>query len=130
MTRYLLDTNHVVYAIRGDGAVRRRIEQAYAAGIAVSAVTIAELEYGSLGNEQPERHRARWRRCIEPFPLLPFDHLAAIEHAALRRLLRHDPISERDLLIAAIARARSLTVVTHNRREFARVPELAVEDWL
>ena len=127
--RYLLDTNHVVYAVRGDGAVRRRLEFAYAAGIAVSTVTLAELEYGSLCSAQPERHRARWQRFLEPFPALPFDEPAALEHAALRQFLRHAPIGERDLLIAAIARVRRLTVVTHNVGEFARVPELAVEDW-
>ena len=40
------------------------------------------------------------------------------------------PIGERDLLIASTARARGLTVVTHNVSEFSRVPHLAVEDWL
>ena len=39
------------------------------------------------------------------------------------------PIGERDLLIASIALARNLTVVTHNLGEFTRVPALKTEDW-
>lgn len=128
--RYLLDTNHVIFAIRGDGAVRQRIEAAYADGIAVSSVSVAELEYGSLCNAQPERHRARWRRFLEPFHVFVFDDTAAVRHAELRRALRRNPISERDLLIAAVARVHDLIVVTHNRAEFECVPDLQVEDWL
>jgi tRNA(fMet)-specific endonuclease VapC len=110
--------------------VRQRLERAYPDGIAVSIVSVAELEYGSLCNAQPDRHRALWRRFLEPFPVQVFDDVAAVLHAGLRRALRHTPISERDLLIAAIARAHDLTVVTHNGAEFARVPGLATADWL
>jgi tRNA(fMet)-specific endonuclease VapC len=126
----MLDTNHVVYAIRAEGAVRRRVESAFALGLCVSAVSIAELEYGSLRSPDPERHRARWRRFLDPFDVLPFDCAAALEHAAIRAVLRQAPIGERDLLIAASARAHRLTVVTHNLDEFRRVPGLLVEDWL
>ena len=64
--------------------------------------------------------------------MLPFDHEAAEAYAltrfALERMGR--PSGERDLLIASIALARGLTVVTHNLSEFARVPGLQTEDWL
>ncbi len=61
-----------------------------------------------------------------------FSHLTAPlrkHHARLRYALRHAPIGERDLLIAAIALANRLVVVTHNVKEFSRVPDLVVEDW-
>jgi len=58
-----------------------------------------------------------------------FDRAAAGEHARLRYLLRYAPIGERDLLVAAIASANGLGVVTNNLAEFARVPGLTVEDW-
>lgn len=79
---YLLDTNAVIHALRGNPAsVRDRLDAA-----------------GKL-------------------------------HGVLRHQLRHQPIGERDLLIAAIARTLGLTLVTANRKEFDRVPALAVEDW-
>lgn len=61
--------------------------------------------------------------------MLSFDRAAAEEHARLRYLLRHAPIGERDLLVAAIASANGLRVVTSNLAEFTRVPGLEVEDW-
>jgi len=56
--------------------------------------------------------------------VLPFDQAAAEEHARLRCLLRHAPIGERDLLVAAIASANELRVVTNNLAEFTRVSGL------
>ena len=72
-------------------------------------------------------------RALEAVPraigVLAFDREAAEVHGDLRHALRHNPIGERDLLLASIAFARGLTVVTANVREFRRVPGLAVEDW-
>jgi tRNA(fMet)-specific endonuclease VapC len=127
--RFLLDTNVVSHAIRGDARVRRRIGRHAQHGIAVSAVTVAELTYGSLKHPQPERHRLAWQAFVALCEVLPFDEEAAREHARVRYALRSSPIGERDLFIAAIALPRKLVVVTHNVREFRRVPGLRVEDW-
>jgi tRNA(fMet)-specific endonuclease VapC len=64
--------------------------------------------------------------------VLPFDREAADVYARARFELERvgRPIGERDLLIASIALARGLTVVTHNVSEFARVPGVKTEDWL
>jgi tRNA(fMet)-specific endonuclease VapC len=66
---------------------------------------------------------------LAPFRVLAFAGDAAEHHARVRYRLRHKPIGDRDLLIAAIAIANDLTLVTHNTREFSRVPDLRVEDW-
>lgn len=66
---------------------------------------------------------------MAPFQVVPFDREAAEHHGRLRFALRHRPIGERDLLIAAIAAANRLTVVTRNIREFGPVPGLRVEEW-
>ena len=62
---------------------------------------------------------------------MPFDDAAAFRYGTIRAVLEKDgrPIGPNDTLIAAIALAHGLTVVTHNTAELARVPELAVEDW-
>ncbi len=127
--RYLLDTNVVSYALLGDHRVRGRIDSHAKRGIVVSAVTIAELAYGSLKHPHPDRHRQAWEAFVAMFEVLTFDEGAARAHARARYALRTAPIGERDLLIAAIALPRKLIVVTHNVREFRRVPGLRVEDW-
>src|SRR5207249_1133472 len=98
--------------------------------IVVSVVTIAELAYGSLKHADPDAHRNAWEAFVTVFEVLAFDEEAARTHAEVRYTLRSAPIGERDLLIAAIALPRSLILVTHNVREFRRVPGLRVEDWV
>jgi len=127
--KYLLDTNAVIHAIRGrPSSVRSRLDAEGPARVAVSAITVADLAYGAVKSDRAGRHEL-FAAFLEPYEVLPFDSDAAYQHGTLRHQLRHQPIGERDLFIAAIAHVRGLTVVTANRREFDRVPELRVEDW-
>jgi tRNA(fMet)-specific endonuclease VapC len=66
-----------------------------------------------------------------PYESFPFDDAAAVEYGGIRGQLAHAgvPIGPNDLMIAAIARGRGLTLVTHNTREFSRIPGLSIEDW-
>ncbi len=127
---WLLDTNVLIHAVRGrPPAVRTRLQQQSPDDVAVSSVTVAELWYGAEKSADPERKREAWEIVLAPFQIIPFDRGAAEHHARLRYLLRRRPIGERDLLIASIALAHDLTLVTHNAAEFSRVPSLRVEDW-
>jgi tRNA(fMet)-specific endonuclease VapC len=127
---YLLDTNAVIHAVRGyPESVRRRLDREGPGRVRVSAVTVAELWYGAAKSDDPDRRRRLFETFLVPFEVLPFDAAAGKLHGVLRHQLRHEPIGERDLLIAAIARSVGLTLVTANSGEFRRVPELAVEDW-
>jgi tRNA(fMet)-specific endonuclease VapC len=126
----LVDTNTLIHAMRGrPPRVREELRRRAPSEIAVSAITIAELWYGAEKHSNASAKRAAWAAALEPYEVLTFDRAAAEHHARLRYALRHAPIGERDLLIAAIAVARQLIVVTHNTREFGRVPGLVVEDW-
>ena len=71
------------------------------------------------------------RSTLALFLPLPFDDAAAEEYAKIRIYLerRGRIIGHNDLMIAAAARSRDLTLVTHNVREFTRVPGLRIEDW-
>jgi tRNA(fMet)-specific endonuclease VapC len=60
---------------------------------------------------------------------LAFDAEAAREHARLRMALRNKPVGERNLVISSVALVHHLTIVTHNQREFSRVPGLRSMDW-
>ena len=129
--RYLLDTDTCIELIRGRepvlGEVRRRSPEE----LAVSAMTLAELHFGALRSSAPESAVAAIDAFLSaPIGIVPFDVLAARDHAAMRHSVRGQPIGERDMVIAATARCRGLTVVTHNVPHFSVIPGLRIEDWL
>lgn len=130
--RYLLDTNSCITYINGRSPqLRDFIDNQSYADIAVSAITKGEMYYGSAKSQTPERSRAKQDKFLRHFDSLPFDDAAAEEYGSIRVYLerRGTPIGRHDMLIAAIARANGLIVVTHNTREFERIPGLNVEDW-
>lgn len=126
---WVLDTNIISKALRGDAVVRQRLTAHQRDSMTVTTITIAELSFGTRRSSEPVKNRERWTLFLRGMARLAFDEAAAEHHAELRDVLRHQPIGERDLFIAAIARANALTVVTNNIGEFARVPGLRVADW-
>lgn len=132
MARYLLDTNACIEVIRGRReALAERIRTVGFSELSICSVVWAELLVGAhLSN----RDFATVRASLEPFsalPQFPFDRVAAEHYAEIRAHLQPGGqlIGERDMQIAAIARAQGLIVVTHNVKEFSRVPGLQTEDW-
>lgn len=130
--KFLLDTNACIQLLRrGRGErIRKRLETS-GGETAVCSVVRAELLYGALRSDRPEHNLTKVRSLLEPFVSFPFDDAAA-EHAAdIRASLdaQGKTIGAYDLIIAAIARANELTVVTHNVGEFGRITGLQVEDW-
>ena len=127
--KFLLDTDTCIFALKHHPAVRARVQALAPDEVAVSAMNEAELWYGALNSQHPARHSRDVKAFLEPLLVLPFDGEAAREHARLRMALRNMPIGERDLVIASVALVHRLTVVTHNQREFGRVPGLKAVDW-
>jgi len=68
---------------------------------------------------------------LRPYTTLPFDDAAAQVFGRIRATLETagTPIGPYDLQIAEIALVNGLIVITHNVREFGRVPGLRIEDW-
>ena len=128
--KFLLDTDTCIHALRHNPEVRSRLESVTPEDVAVSAMNEAELRYGALNSQHPDRHTKDVEAFLEPIVVLPFDAEAAKEHARLRMALRKMPVGERDLVIASVALAHRLTVVTHNQREFSRIPGLETIDWI
>ena len=134
--RYLLDTNTCIYIIkRHPPAVIHRLREADIGEVGVSSITLSELLHGIEWNSHPGRCLAALLHFLAPLEVLPYDDRAAESYARLRPALPSAaadcrlPLRPLDLLIAAHALALRSTLVTHNTREFARVPGLAVEDW-
>ncbi len=129
--KYMLDTNICIYAQKGIPSVLRGIQAHWQEGIAISAITLAELEHGVAASANPQKNAVALMKMLSILDVLPFDSDAAAEygiiHAALRK--KGTPIGTMDTLIAAHAKATGLTVVTHNTREFQRVEGLQLADW-
>jgi tRNA(fMet)-specific endonuclease VapC len=130
--RYLLDTNICVLLIRQKSQqVLQQLTQHPFTDIAVSAITVAELQYGVQKSAHPSQNQQALDYFLLPLTILPFDEDAATTYGAIRTYLeaRGAPIGAIDTLLAAQAASHKLIFVTNNVREFARVPGLTIEDW-
>ena len=128
---YLLDTNIVSFFVRGTfPAVRSRLLQTPLESMAVSAVTEAELLYWVAGRPLDSRTRVSVRDFLTRVLSIPWDSQAAEVYAERREAQRRigRPLATEDMMIAAHALARGLTLVTHDSA-FAFVDGLRTEDW-
>jgi len=128
--RFLLDTNSVIDLFRSSSSpVARRLRRYAPSQIGLSSLVLHELFYGAFRSLRRESNLARVEALA--LPILDFDALDAREAGEIRARLVTEgrPIGPLDSLIAGQARARQLTLVTHNTREFSRVPGLKLADW-
>ena len=128
--KYILDTDICIFALKQRKGVLKRLLQESPDDIAISAMTEAELIFGAVKSSDPERAKSQVSAFLDPMMILPFDSEGAKKHAKIRYLLRNSPIGERDMVIAAVAAANELILVTHNTREFSRIDGLVLEDWV
>lgn len=128
---YLLDTNTCIAFFKERPKVTAKIFEVGLENIKLCAPVKAELWYGACKSERVATNQAVLREFFSQVTSLPFDDQAVEHYGEIRAILTRagTPIGANDLLIAAIARARGLIVVTHNIREFVRVPLLQTEDW-
>lgn len=149
---YLLDTDTLIFLIRGlkietprndrqreQAKTAERIlnccrkHQAAGETVALSAITVAELEYGARHSGDYPREISAVRKILVPFTTYDFDAGECAEHYGV---IRHHleevgtTIGAMDLMIAGHARALDATLVTNNQKHFSRVPGLACENWV
>jgi tRNA(fMet)-specific endonuclease VapC len=128
---YLPDTNALSIFLRGgDAPLCGRMEREYP-HLRLSALVVAEREFGIVHNMAGARYRARFDHFVATVTVEPFTREDAALYARLRSTLekRGQGIGPIDTLIAAQALRLGATIVTHNTREFSRVPGLKIEDW-
>lgn len=130
---YLLDTNICIYFMKN--TYPRLTEKIFSydpSQLAISSITVYELEYGASKSKWGEQTRQNLRMVLAPFNILPFDSNDAFMAGKIRAQLERKgtPIGPYDIQIAAQGLARDLIVVTHNTDEFRQVADLAVEDWI
>ncbi|MFN8498803.1 MAG: type II toxin-antitoxin system VapC family toxin [Anaerolineae bacterium] len=129
---YLPDTNAwVAYLNPGPSSVKDNFRSQRLADIAFCSVVKAELLFGAYRSARIEANLGLLKAVFQEFRSLPFDDAAAEICGRLRADLaaRGTPIGPNDLMIASIALAHDVILVTHNTREFSRVIGLRLADW-
>lgn len=129
---YLLDTNTCIRFLNPRrSAVPNHLAAVSREAVAICQIVKAELYYGAYKSARRDENLALLAKFFSQFVSLPFDDAAAEAYGRLRAELarRGTPIGPNDLMIAAIALAHDLILITHNTSEFGRVPGLRLEDW-
>lgn len=132
MPLYMLDTDIASYAMKKTSPrVLNRLSQTAISDIGISAIVLAELEFGVAASPRALEDRARLDLFLNYVVALEFPAEAAREYGEIRADLKRRGvlIGANDMLIAAHARCLGLTLVTNNTREFQRVPGLKIENW-
>lgn len=131
--RYLLDTDTCIYVSKyRPPEVRRRMDDLPHGSVAMSVVTFGELMLGAELSQQRERVIEILEDMARAVPVLSVSRRAAEHYAQIRAGLKRSGqmIGDNDLWIAAHALAEDLVLVTNNTREFSRVPDLRIENWV
>jgi len=130
--KFLFDTNVCIRFLNGRApSIQQQMNRHKPEDIVLCSVVKAELLVGVAKSENSEERLKKIKLFLNRFASLPFDDNAAASYAEIRADLekRGLPIGPNDLLIASIAVANQLVLVTHNVGEFGRVNGLEIEDW-
>jgi tRNA(fMet)-specific endonuclease VapC len=130
--KYLLDTNVIVGYLNGRVPdLRARLDKIPNDDVRICSVVKAELLFGAEKSQRSAQVRAEQTKLTDRYLSLPFDDDAAYQYAAIRADLERKgtPIGPLDLMIASIALANDLTLITHNTAEFGRISGLQTADW-
>ena len=133
MIRRLLDTNICIALLRGENPqARAQLGRCSLDEVGLSAITFAELQYGVAKSSDPGRNAGAVADFCAALQILPFDDRAGEAYGRVRGDLERAgrPIGPLDTLIAAHALSLDVTLVTNNEREFSRVPDLKLANWV
>ncbi len=130
--KYMLDTNICIYTIKHKPAeVIKNFLKHDPDEMCISTITYAELTHGIEKSRAIDKNRIALALFLSPITILEFDSYAAEEYGTIRAKLESKgiPIGPMDMLIAAHAKSKALTLLTNNTKEFLRVDGLKVENW-
>ncbi len=133
MSLHMLDTSICIYIIKQKPIhVINRFRQLPISSIAISSITLSELAYGVMKSSKPDQNQIALSQFVAPLEILPYGDDAAHYYGKIRAFLEKQgtPIGALDMLIAGHALSVNCTLVTNNEKEFSRVPELQIENWI
>ena len=128
---YLIDTDIIIFALRGDKTVLAKFEENKNIPISISMITYAELVFGAKrsGNEQKNMLKVNRIREIYPVEELNIGIMEVFADIKTKMYAQPIRIEDMDLFIAATAIYNDLTLVTNNTKHFKNIPLLELENW-
>ena len=132
MLKYLLDTNIVIYVLKRRPKEVLDIFNANASRMAISSITLSELIYGAEKSLNTDKNLEAVEEFVSHLEVLPYDAKASQHYGQIKAAFekKGQIIGENDIHIAAHAISHGLILVSNNVREFKRVPNLALENWV
>lgn len=133
MMEYMLDTNTCIYIIKRKPVdIIDRFRKIQISQVSISSITLSELEYGVIKSSKPEQNQLALAQFVAPMEILSYGDEAAQYYAELRVYLENQgiPIGSLDMLIAAHALSAGCILVTNKVKEFDRVPNLKIDNWI
>lgn len=130
MKGYLLDTSICVFLLRGNRSVEERLNEIDENECYITDAVVAELLFGAYYSDRVEDNLKQVEEFVAEIKIIPFHetiHTFAQERTTLWKTGKK--IDDFDLLIGCAAKAKSLVVVTHNRKHFEHIEGLEIEDW-
>lgn len=131
MKGYLLDTSICVFLLRGQRSVEERLNEIDENECYITDAVVAELLFGAYYSDQIEDNLKQVEEFVAAMKVIPFHetvHAFAQERTTLWKAGKK--IDDFDLLIGSAAKAKSLVVVTHNRKHFEHIEGISIEDWV
>ncbi len=131
--KYLLDTNTCIYVInKKSKTILNKLSEIEISEMVISSITVAELFFGVEKSSKKEENLTSLNNFLLPFGILNFDSSDSVTYAKVRTELQKagTPIGPMDLLIASQAISKDLILVSNNTREFQRVQNLKLENWV
>ena len=130
---YMLDTNICIYIIKKrPESVLHQLKKKKENGLFISTITLAELEFGVENSGHKEKNRIALIEFLSILGIKHFDGNAAKEYGIIKRKLKDQNclIGPMDILIGAHAKSQNMVLATNNTKEFTRINDLKVENWV
>jgi tRNA(fMet)-specific endonuclease VapC len=129
----MLDTNICIYIIKKKTEkILQAVQQKRESGLAISSITLAELEYANENSLYKERNKIALMEFLTIINIKQFDEKAAQEYGKVKKELKEKKclIGPFDMLIGAHAKSLNMILVTNNVQEFERISALKIENWV
>lgn len=129
---YILDTDTLIYFLKGEPQVVKKMRQVESKAIYTSIITHSELLFGAYNSAHVEKNLKKISKFLDSIAILPYDEEASKTFGQLKAKLKHKGklIADMDLMIASICLTQKATLVTNNSRHFERVPHLKFTNWV
>jgi predicted nucleic acid-binding protein len=128
---YLLDTDTIIYILKGNPVVENNLQRHYHDPIKISVITLMELYYGAYKSQKVTSNLAKIKTLQNSLEIIPLGQEVAeifgIQKANLEK--RGTSLDDFDLILGCSALAHNLTLVTNNSKHFKKIEGLKLTNW-